>query len=164
MIALAPWWYRSYDLKGGFVPLSTQDAALYGTFNEASAEDDRLPYKWRPATPEALAASRGPDRAETETEWRERPRDVAFAYISGNPESVPKAFFCKGITRTFDLRRPSAALFDVAFEGRSRTLTRVGLAMYWPMLALVLVTPWRWRRRPQIVVPLLALALATAVV
>lgn len=164
IVALAPWWYRSYDLEGGFVPLSTQDAALIGTFNQVSANDDNFPYKWRPNVPAVMAASRGPDRATTETEWRARLRDEAFDYIADHPESVPKAFFYNGITRTFDLRRPSAALVDVSFEGRSRDLTKIGLGMYWPMLALALVALWRWRPRPQILVPLLAMALATAIV
>jgi 4-amino-4-deoxy-L-arabinose transferase-like glycosyltransferase len=164
VVALVPWQARTYHLEGEFVPLSTQDAALYGTFNDEAADDPFFRWKWRPVTERDLPLFRGPDRAQTESELRRRLRENALDYIAANPSSVPRAFWANGIRRTFDLRRPSTALFDVPFEGRTRSVAGVGLLMYWVLAPLALLGLWRARSRRALVLPLLALALATAVV
>jgi hypothetical protein len=164
LVALVPWQARSYHLEGEFVPLSTQDAALYGVFNDEAANDPVFRWKWRPVTARDLPLLRGPDRARSESELRRRLRENAFAFIAENPSSVPQAFWRNGVRITFDLRRPSTVLIDVQFEGRTRAVAGTGLLMYWVLAPLALLGLWRARRRPALVLALLALALATAVV
>ena len=95
---------------------------------------------------------------------RARLRENAFDYIRDHPSSLPRAFFWNGLTRLWDVRRPARVLDEVRFEGRSRLLTWVGLALYWPLLVLALVTLWRERRNRALVWPVLAIALAASVV
>ena len=162
-VALVPWWLRTLDVEGAFVPLSTQDAALYGTFNDEAAHDERFPWAWR-----ALNKRDAPllDRRNPmpEHELRRRLRENATEYIRDHPSSVPKAFFWNGIVRTWDLRRPSNVYVEVPFEGRSLTLTKIGLIMYWVLLPLAVVGLWLQRRRRYLVLPVLAIALASSVI
>ena len=49
-LTVAPWTYRNHQEFGQFVPVALQDGGLFaGTYNEVSANDDRLPAVWRPA-------------------------------------------------------------------------------------------------------------------
>lgn len=163
-LALTPWWYRTYDLEGTFVPLSAQDAALYGTFNEEAAADEEHPWAWRPITRRDLPLVRGPDRMRSESELRAALRANALDFIREHPDSVSKAFVYNGVLRTFDLQPMSDALLEVPHQGRSERLTRVGLVMCWAMLPLAVFALWRARRRLLLVVPVAATLLSTAVV
>jgi hypothetical protein len=62
------------------------------------------------------------------------------------------------------VRRPSRALDEVQFEGRTRAVTLAGLVMYYPLVVLALFGLWRVRRRPDVLFAVLALALAATVV
>ena len=160
VLALVPWWARTIHLQGAWMPLSTQDAALYGTFNDEAAADRVRPYKWRPLTARDTPLLETP---MSEHEFRARLRENALAYIREHPESVPEAFFWNGITRLWDLRRPAHVLTDAEVQGLSRPATAVGLGLYWLMLPLAVVALWRERRRRALVLPLLAVALAASV-
>jgi len=88
----------------------------------------------------------------------------ALAYIKAHPASLPKAFFWNGLSRTWDIRRPQYAIEEVAFEGRSKPVSIVGIAIYYVLLAAALVALWRLRARRTLVYPLLTMALAASVV
>lgn len=162
-LCVAPWTYRNYQVDGGFVPISVQDAALFGTFNNDAASDPAHPYVWRPSNTRD-APLFDPQRPLSDTELRNELIKRSRAYIRDNPASLPEAFFWNGLSRLWDVRRPAHPLGEVRFEGRSRTLAAVGLGMYWLLLVLALVSLWRLRGRREIVLPVLALALAASIV
>lgn len=163
VICVAPWTYRNYVVDGGFVPISVQDAALFGTFNDDAANDPTNPYVWRPSNSRD-ADLFDPEDPLRDSELRAELQERSRAYIREHPASVAEAFFWNGLSRLWDIRRPARALVDPRFEGRTQVPSAVGLAMYWVLLALALATLWRIRRRRQLVLPVLALALAASVV
>lgn len=163
VLVVAPWTIRNAIELDGFVPVSIQDAAAYGTFNDEAANDPVYPYAWRP-TPGRVEADLEADPPASEVEFRERLQDLARDYIVDNPESVPKAFFWNGISRFWDLRRPSHALNETSFDGRSRAVTKVGLGLYYVLLPLALLGLWRLRRRLELLVPIVVLAASISVV
>jgi hypothetical protein len=57
VLIIAPWTVRNAIVLHGFVPISLQDTALYGTFNATSAHDPVFPYAWRRARPARRAFS-----------------------------------------------------------------------------------------------------------
>lgn len=162
-LVVAPWTVRNEIVLHGFVPISLQDMALYGTFNSQAAHDPVWPYAWRPDPP-GFADILHPARPLTDVQLRSRLISRALSYISAHPLSVPAAFFWNGISRLWDLRRHSRSLAEVPFEGRSRLAGQVGLWMYDVLLPLALVGLWRARRRPALVGGILAVALGAAIV
>ena len=161
---VAPWTVRNAVVEHGFIPVSIQDAAGYGTFNAQSASDPVYPYAWRP-DPLPDRDLFDPRHPRSDVALRAALSSRTRSYVVHHPGSLAAAFFWNGLSRLWDVRRPARALNEVAFEGRSRRLTQVGLAMYWAALALALVGLGRlWRRRRAFVVTALALALAASVV
>lgn len=162
-LVVAPWTIRNMLTEGGgFVPISYQDAAAYGTFNDEAANDPIYPYAWRP-NPDPLPAVLS-GKPVSDIEVRRGLQDAAFDYIREHPSSVPKAYFWNGLSRLWDVRRPGRALDEVPFEGRSRAVTAAGLGLYYLILPLALFGLWRMRRRPALVVPILFCALAASIV
>lgn len=159
---VAPWTIRNYVVTdGGFVPISVQDGAAYGTFNEDSANDPELPYAFRPnpnVHPPPFDLSKPIDDAEV----RSRFQDAAFDYISDHPFSVVEALYWNGIRRFWDLRPPSESLNEVRFQSRSRAVRGLGLAIYYALLPLAVAALWRLRRRREIVLPVIALAVTAS--
>lgn len=163
VLIVAPWTVRNAIVLDGFVPVSIQDAAAYGTFNEEAANDPVYPYAWRP-TPGNIVAELERDPPDSEVEFRTVLQDRARDYLSDHPEAVAHAFFWNGLSRFWDIRRPARALDETRFDGRSRAVTTAGLAAYYVLLLLALATLWRLRRRTELLIPFLALALAASVV
>jgi 4-amino-4-deoxy-L-arabinose transferase-like glycosyltransferase len=162
-VVIAPWTIRNYAISGAFVPLSVQDAAVYGTFNEESANDPDNPYAWRLVTPESREIlSRRP--LPSEVELRRALYSAAVEYVRAHPEAVPAAVFWNGIYRLWDLRPPALAMAEVRFEGRSPQGTAIGLAMYYLLLPLALIGLWRHRERRELWVPVLAFAVGATLV
>ena len=160
---IVPWTIRNYVETDHFVPLSVQDVALQGTFNDEAANDDVNPWAWRPLTKEGrevLEARLKP----TEIELREELVDLGTEYIKDHPSSVLKAFYWNGVIRLWDLRDPDKALDETKFEGRSRTVGTVGLVMYYLLLPLALVGLFLVRRRKEILVPIALLVVGSSVV
>jgi 4-amino-4-deoxy-L-arabinose transferase-like glycosyltransferase len=162
LVVVAPWTIRNSVVLDGFVPISIQDAAGYGTFNDDAAADPDQPFAWR-ATPATLAPMLERAATLTEPEFRSELQDAAFDYIAEHPASVPKAIFWNGITRFWDLRAPSSALAEVDFQGRSRSVRAIGLGLYYVMLPLSVIGLWRLRSRRELVLPLVAMALVATV-
>lgn len=162
-LTVAPWTARNHRVTGSFVPISVQDAALYGVFNDDSASDPKYPWAWRPVTRRDIGLF---DRARPLPlpELRSRLRENAFDYIAEHPSSVPKAFFWNGLSRLWDIRRPARTLIEPPFEGRTKGVTAVGLGIYWLLLPLALAGLWIARRRRALVIPVLAMVLGASVV
>jgi hypothetical protein len=146
----------------GFVPLSMQDMAIYGSFSRTAADDSRFPYAWRPYAPGVRRILN--DSSLTDAEVHSKLENLGLDYISEHPASLLEAFYWNGLTRFWDVRRPSNALAEVPFEGRSRPLDKIGLGMYYVLLPLALFGLWKARSRRALVVGLLAMALAASVV
>jgi 4-amino-4-deoxy-L-arabinose transferase-like glycosyltransferase len=157
---VAPWTVRNAVKYDAFVPISVQDAAISGTFNDDAANDHDNPWSWRVFVrrDRDVIAHKRPD-----AEFRRVLQDRAFDYIREHPGSVPKAFFWNGLARTWDIWRPSKVLGQARFEGRSRAVEAVALGMYWVLLAFALAGLWRHRDRRDVVAGVLALALASSV-
>lgn len=163
VLVVVPWTIRNEVVMHGFVPISMQDAAIYGTFNAAAANDPISPYAWRDDPPDVrgLFNPRHPLRDVT---LRSRLIHAGVSYIENHPTSVLGAFFWNGLSRLWDIRRRSHSLAEVPYEGRSRLVTNVGLDVYDVLLPLALFGLWRARRRRALVWGVLALALAASVV
>lgn len=165
ILVVLPWSIRNQIVTDGFVPLSVQDAAGYGTFNDEAASDSENPYAWRASlangTEPAILAD--PQPGVTEAEIRSNLTDLMFDYIGEHPDSVPKAFFWNGIIRLWDLRSPDDALGVVGFSAHSRPVHLTGLIGHWLILPFVLIGLWQLRRRPRLLVPILAMLFALAV-
>lgn len=162
-VVIAPWTVRNYVVADAFVPISVQDAAIQGTFNEVSANDDEYPYGWRVNTPVFDQMLRERPRPG-DVELRERAQDAAFEFIKDNPDSVPKAFFWNGLSRTWEIRRPRHTLIETDYDGRSRALATVGLVMYYLLLPLVIAGLVVLRHRREVLLPVLALFAASSIV
>jgi 4-amino-4-deoxy-L-arabinose transferase-like glycosyltransferase len=163
VLVVAPWAYRNHHVDPhGFVPISYQsEIAAYGTFNDVAAHDGVHPYAWRPPSPNDPLFD--PGRPMSDAALTVRLRRAARSYVADHPNALYKAFFWNGLSRLWDVRRPQRALDEVPFEGRSATLTGIGLGMYYVLLALALAALWRERRRrPWLVIPVLAMVAAAS--
>ena len=156
VLVIAPWTIRNYAEFDSFLPLSVQDAGIYGVFNDEAAHDDDHPWIWRPFTARDAPLF---DKAHPldDDELRNELRENALEYVEDHPSAVPKAVFWNGLTRFWDVRDPNEALNEVKFQGRSRTLTWIGLVIWWILLPLGLIGLWMARRRLGISVPLAAM-------
>ena len=157
---VAPWTVRNAVKYDAFVPISVQDAAVSGTFNDDAAHDRVQPWAWR------VFVRRDRDvvlRPRSDAEFRSVLQGRARDYVREHPSSVPKAFFWNGLVRTWEIQRPSRILDQARFEGRSRTVEKVALAAYWILLALAIAGLWRQRHRRDLVAGVLALALASSI-
>ena len=156
VLVIAPWTIRNSVEFDALIPLSVQDAGIYGVFNDEAANDDEHPWAWRARTTRDLdlfdAENPLPD-----DELRERLRERAFDYIEDNPDSLLHAFYWNGLKRFWDVRDPDGALNEVRFQGRSRTLTWIGLVIWWVMLPLAIAGLVLARRRRAVVLPLVAM-------
>ncbi len=160
-LLIAPWTLRNARVTDSFVPISIQDAALSGTFNDDSANDPVYPWAWRSRVRRDEDIFRSP---RPDAEFRDALQERAFEFIAEHPEAVPKAFLWNGLSRTWDVRLPGRALDEVPFEGRTDEVAAVGLGAYYVLAVAALVGLWRLRRRRELVLPVLAMALAASVV
>jgi 4-amino-4-deoxy-L-arabinose transferase-like glycosyltransferase len=163
ILVVAPWTVRNAVVLHGFVPVSLEDAAAYGTFNAQAANDPAYPYAWRPEPPDAVALF-DPHHPLSDITLRARLIGLARSYVVAHPLALPKAFFWNGLTRLWDVRSRARSLVEVPFEGRSRFVSELGLDMYDVLLPLALLSLWRARRRRALVLGVLAVALAASVV
>jgi 4-amino-4-deoxy-L-arabinose transferase-like glycosyltransferase len=163
VLVVAPWTIRNAIVMHGFVPISMQDAAIYGTFNPTSANNSAYPYAWEREPPN-VANLFNPRHPLSDVTLRSKLIHTGLSYISAHPLSLPEAFFWNGLSRLWDIRRRSHSLAEVPFEGRSRLVTNLGLDIYDVLLPLALIGLWRARRRRWLTWGVLALALGASVV
>jgi 4-amino-4-deoxy-L-arabinose transferase-like glycosyltransferase len=161
-VLVAPWSVRNARLDGPWVPLSVQSAAAYGVFNDDAAHDAKHRWAWRPLP------TRDRDILLTPRTDGAVYRDLtrrAIDYVKAHPSSVPQAFWANGVRRLYELRAPHEVLNEVRFEGRTRAVTAVGLAVYYPLALLALLSLWQcWSSgRRALVVAVVGLGLACSV-
>ncbi|HEX8742407.1 MAG TPA: glycosyltransferase family 39 protein [Thermoleophilaceae bacterium] len=163
VLIVVPWTLRNHSVDPDhLVPISIQDAALYGTFNDDAANDEKRPWAWR-AVPASIDDIRsGPPLSDGE--FRERLREKGFDYIREHPSSVPKAFFWNGVVRVWGLQRPERVIEPAPVDGRERTIATLAYISWTLMLPFTVAGLWLARRRRALVVPLLVTALAVSVV
>ena len=159
-----PWTIRNYVVSDGeLIPISVQDGAAYGTFNDEAAERPDL-SRTRGASPSATLrpCSRGRRSATASCAPSSRTRrSTTSASIRCRCSRPSTGTGCRASgtsagRRTRSTRpRPRAA---------RRRLAIAGIALYYVILAAALVGLWRLRRRRTLVVPLLAMALAASVI
>jgi 4-amino-4-deoxy-L-arabinose transferase-like glycosyltransferase len=159
-LVIAPWTIRNHHVDGGFTPISIQDAALYGVFNDEAAHDKEHPWAWRPVPKGDLSILRA---RTSDHEFGARLRKLGRDYIRKHPSSVVKAFYWNGINRTFDVRTPPSAQYEAPFEGRIGWFSKLGAWCYLFVALAALAGLWRHRARRGLVLAVLALFLATAV-
>jgi 4-amino-4-deoxy-L-arabinose transferase-like glycosyltransferase len=159
-LVIAPWTLRNHHVDGGFVPISFQDAALYGTFNDDAAHDKVHPWAWRPVPRGYLNVL---ERPTSDHAFGARLRKLGTDYIRAHPSSVLKAFYWNGINRTFDVRTPPSAQYEAPFEGRVGWFSKLGAWCYVFVALAALAGLWRHRARRGVVLSVLALFLATAI-
>lgn len=163
VLVLVPNALRNHHLSGYWNPLSVQDGAVYGTFNDTAARDPRRPWAWRAYVPEVRPILLG-TRRYNDGEVEARLRKLGTDYIAAHPSSLVKAFYWNGLRRAWDLRSPGEVMGDNQYSGQRRSATLAGLIMYWIMLPLALLGLWRLRRRRALVFALGAIFLANSVV
>jgi len=137
VLVVAPWTIRNAVVLDGFLPISLQDMAVSGTFNDDAATDPNGHWAWRPNVSRDLPLLR-PGAGLTDLELRNELQHRAVEYVKEHPSSVPKAFYWNGIRRTWNLNSPRAGADEAPFEGRPRSLAWAGLAMYYVLLVLAL--------------------------
>lgn len=166
VIVIAPWTIRNAVVfDGAFIPLTIQDAALYGTFNEDAANDPVRPWSWRAEPASARETLREMEAQHVdEAEFHDRLRDLGLDYIGDHPLSLLPAMLYNGVLRFWDLRQPGQAIDEAKFAGRSTKVRALGLAMYYALLIVAIAGLWRLRRRLEIVLPLLTAFALVAVV
>jgi 4-amino-4-deoxy-L-arabinose transferase-like glycosyltransferase len=163
VLVVAPWTIRNTLTDSvGFIPLSVQDGAIYGTFNAEAAADQRFPYAWRANLRNPPAVLTGPPVSDSKL--RSKLIESGTDYIGDHPASVLEAFYWNGIRRFWDLQEPSLVTVQVPFDGGSKGLTLAGIWMYYLLLPLAAFGVWLARRRREIVLPVLALALMSSIV
>jgi 4-amino-4-deoxy-L-arabinose transferase-like glycosyltransferase len=163
VVVVAPWTIRNEIVLHGFIPISMQDSAIYGTFNAAAAHDPVYPYAWRDDPP-AVAHLFDRRHPLPDVKLRAKLIQAGTDYISAHPTSVLGAFFWNGLSRLWDVRHQSRALAEVPHEGRSRFISEIGLDIYYVLLPLALIGLWRARHRPWLPLGLLAIALGASIV
>jgi 4-amino-4-deoxy-L-arabinose transferase-like glycosyltransferase len=166
ILTVLPWTIRNDHVTGEYVPISAQDQAPYGVFNDDSAHDPKRPWVWKDVTRRdaALIASLRTPHHPSEVQLRRILRTRAWDYVKAHPDSLVKAFFWNGLTRLWDVRRPGHVLYDAQLTGRSQSVTAVGLAMYWVLLPLSIAGLWLIRRRRAVVLPLIAMAVTASLI
>lgn len=163
VLIVVPWTLRNHSVDPDhLVPISIQDAALYGTFNDDAANDPIRPWGWRAVPASVEDIRNGPPLSDGE--FRARLRQKGLDYIEEHPSSVPKAFFWNGIVRVWGLQRPARVIDPADVDGRDRTIATLAYVSWALMLPFALAGLWLARRRRALLVPLLLTFLAVSVV
>jgi 4-amino-4-deoxy-L-arabinose transferase-like glycosyltransferase len=166
VLFVVPWSIRNASVDPDhFVPISVQDAAGYGVFNDDAAHDSENPWKWRPV-PARDRDLFDPQRPVSDGEFRAELQERSRDYIADHPSSLPKAWWHNGVVRLWDLVPPSDLREGARFGGLTPGVTVAGLAIYWVTLVLGAAGLWvLWRSgRRRVVIALAAVAVCASVV
>ena len=95
-LVVLPWTIRNTIVNDGeVIPISVQDAAAYGTFNDDAANDPVYPYAWRPLISEMPEVFEGPPVSDAAV--RSGAQDAAFDYIGEHPFSARRGLLWNGL-------------------------------------------------------------------
>jgi 4-amino-4-deoxy-L-arabinose transferase-like glycosyltransferase len=152
---IAPWTIRNAVELHHFIPVADETGiTLRGTYNEASASYQRLPYKWRFywSIPEDAAVKH---RAfhEQEVPLSGQLESRALHYIGRHP-TAPLAVAWSNLRRMFELRGSYAWHQSAHAIGLHQSDAQVGVIAFWVLCALAIgglgtaaarrAPPWLW--------------------
>jgi 4-amino-4-deoxy-L-arabinose transferase-like glycosyltransferase len=152
---IAPWTIRNAVELHHFIPVADETGiTLRGTYNQASASYERLPYKWRFywSIPEDAGVKH---RAfhEKEVPLSGQLESRALHYIGRHP-SAPLTVFWSNLRRMFELRGSYAWHQSAHAIGLHESDAQVGVIAFWVLCALAIgglgtkaarrAPPWLW--------------------
>jgi 4-amino-4-deoxy-L-arabinose transferase-like glycosyltransferase len=138
-LTIAPWTIRNAVELHSFVPISDETGiTLVGTYNQLSANNHQVPYKWR------LYAKLPQDRLLGLEGWRYtepqldgKLQSQAFTYI-GNHPFAPLVVAFHNTLRMFELEGSFAWRASAAAQGIQLSTAQVGVIGFWILCALAL--------------------------
>ena len=152
---IAPWTIRNAVELHHFIPVADETGiTLRGTYNEASANFDRLPYKWRfywSIPQDAGVKQRAFHEQEVPLSGQLESR--ALGYIGRHP-TAPLAVAWSNLRRMFELRGSYAWHQSAHAIGLHESDAQVGVIAFWVLCALAIAglctkaarraPPWLW--------------------
>ena len=154
-LVLAPWTIRNLTVFEEPVLISTNGNAVFVGSNCDPVFSGPFIGLWNF---DCYGAAPGGDESEASVEYRRR----GFEYAGDHLDRVPLVMAVR-LLRVWDLFRPGQQVTYEYFEGRSETASRMGLAMYYPLLVLAAVGTITLRRRGAPLWPLLAFPVMVSV-
>jgi 4-amino-4-deoxy-L-arabinose transferase-like glycosyltransferase len=138
-LTILPWTIRNAVELHSFIPVSDETGiTLVGTYNQLSANNHQVPYKWR------LYAKLPQDRVLvrerlhlTEPQLDAKLRSQAFSYI-GNHPLAPLAVAFHNTLRMFELEGSFAWRASAAAQGIQLSTAQVGVIGFWIVCALAI--------------------------
>ncbi len=152
---IAPWTIRNAVELHHFIPVADETGiTLRGTYNQASANDHRLPYKWRfywSIPQDADVKQRAFHEKEVPLSGQLESR--ALHYIGRHP-TAPLAVAWSNLRRMFELRGSYAWHQSAHAIGLHESDAQVGVIAFWVLCALAIAglctkaarraPPWLW--------------------
>jgi 4-amino-4-deoxy-L-arabinose transferase-like glycosyltransferase len=136
---IAPWTIRNAVELHHFIPVADETGiTVRGTYNEASASDQRLPYKWRfywSIPQDAGVKHRAFHEKEVPLSGQLESR--ALHYIGRHP-SAPLAVAWSNLRRMFELRGSYAWHQSAHAIGLHESDAQVGVIAFWVLCALAI--------------------------
>jgi hypothetical protein len=154
-LMILPWTIRNAVELHHFIPVADETGiTLRGTYNPASANFDRLPYKWRFywSIPQDTDVKRQA-RHEHEIQLSNQLESRAVHYIGDHP-SAPLTVLWSNLRRMLELRGSYAWHQSAHAIGLHRSDAQVGVIAFWVLAALAIAgaftrlarraPPWLW--------------------
>jgi 4-amino-4-deoxy-L-arabinose transferase-like glycosyltransferase len=152
---IAPWTIRNAVELHHFIPVADETGiTLRGTYNEPSANFDRLPYKWRFywSIPQDSGVKRRAFQ-EKEVPLSGQLEARALNYIGRHP-TAPLAVAWSNLRRMFELRGSYAWHQSAHAIGLHQSDAQIGVIAFWVLCALAIgglctkaarrAPPWLW--------------------
>jgi hypothetical protein len=157
---IAPWTVRNMSSFEVFVPLSTNGNEVFVYANCDTVYRGPNIGFWDFGCQERLRATLGEpegDRAQQAVFWRRQGWDYAREHL----DEVPKVLAAR-LGRQWEVFRPSQNVQFSTIEGRDYTAARLGLGMYYGLMAASVWGALSLRRRRVALTPLLVPAVAVS--
>lgn len=154
VVVLAPWMLRNLRSFDDFVPLSTNGNELFVYANCDDTYSGSFLGFWQWDCQQRLrdqGVDGTGDEAAKSLFWRE----VGLDYARENADQLPKVLAAR-VLRQWDLFRPWQNADLAPVEGRDRDAARLGLVMYYGLVAGSAVGVWSLRRHRRPLLPLVA--------
>jgi 4-amino-4-deoxy-L-arabinose transferase-like glycosyltransferase len=137
VLTLTPWLVRNAVTMHRFVPVSDENGiTLVGTYNNASASDPQVPYRWRlyfSIPGEQALGQRA--HSLTEPELSDRLQSHAFDYISAHPAS-PLSVLYHNSRRMLELEGSTAWKISASSLDIPTATARIGVLSFWVLCLL----------------------------
>ena len=146
--AIAPWSIRNAAELHRFIPVADQTGiTLAGTYNPASADNQRIPFAWRfySAIPQDRVLI-GRARTMTEPQLDSKLRDQALDYITDHPLAPFEAAFHNTL-RLLEVEGSYARNASAASIGLPRGRANLGALAFWLLFLAALAGAFTRRAR-----------------